>query len=185
VDHANYTALEAGLPEIRRSPQDRGQIVLIVRRPAAKEREVLAEAVLDPSEGLVGDSWRARASAKIANGEVPDRRTQLTLMNARVAALVAGDQHRWPLAGDQLYVDFDLGTANVPPGTQLAVGTALIEISDQPHRGCGKFLSRFGIDAQRFVTSPVGRELNLRGVNAIVRSGGLVRSGEEIRKLGP
>jgi MOSC domain-containing protein YiiM len=103
-------------------------------------------------------------------------------MSARVAALVAGTQDRWPLAGDQLYVDLDLSAGNSPPGTRLAVGSAVIEISDQPHRACGKFVSRFGVDAQRFVNSELGRELNLRGVNASVRVGGVVRPGDTIRK---
>jgi hypothetical protein len=176
VDHVGLPTLEAGLAEIRRAPKDSGRIELIVRRPAENEREVLAEAVLDGGDGLVGDTWRVRGDGR------PHPGTQLTLMSARVAALVAGARDRWPLAGDQLYVDLDLSAENVPPGTWLAVGAAMIEITDQPHRGCGKFVSRFGVDAQRFVNSEVGRHLNLRGVNASVRVGGVVRPGETIRK---
>jgi MOSC domain-containing protein YiiM len=168
----DLAALEAALDEIRRSPADRGTVELIVRRPAVDEREVLDEAEIDPVEGLVGD----RGSAN------PD--LQITLMNARVAALVAGDPGRRQLAGDQLYVDFDLSKANVPPGTRLAVGSAILEISDQPHTGCGKFARRFGVDALKFVNSPVGRELNLRGVNARVLAGGRVRRGDPIGASG-
>jgi MOSC domain-containing protein YiiM len=166
--HLDPAALEAGLDEIRRSPQDRGTVELIVRRPAVEEREVLEEAEIDPVEGLVGD----RGSAN------PD--LQITLMNARVAALVADDPERRQLAGDQLYVDFDLSRANVPPGTRLDVGSATLEISEQPHTGCGKFAKRFGVDALKFVNSKVGRELNLRGVNARVVAGGRVRPGDRI-----
>jgi hypothetical protein len=179
----DLAALEAGVDEIRRSPADHGRVELIVRRPAPNEREVLAEAELDTVEGLVGDSWRTRGSRATDDGSAhPDM--QITLMNARVAALVACDPERRKLAGDQLFVDFDLSAANLPPGTRLALGSAIIEITDQPHLGCGKFASRFGVDALKFVNSPLGRELNLRGVNAKVVAGGLVRPGDAIGTSG-
>src|SRR5204863_8592565 len=123
-----------------------GTVELIVCRPAPEDREVLGEARLDPDEGLVGDGWLERGSRHTENGSAhPDM--QLTMMSARVAALIAGERERWPIAGDQLYVDLDLSGANLPPGTVLEVGTATIEITDQPHTGCGKFVRRFGVDA--------------------------------------
>ena len=181
MEHARLAALEAGLPEIRRSPRQRGRVELIVRRPAENEREVLEEARLDPSDGLVGDVWRTRGSRLTEDGSAHPG-MQLTLMNARVAALVAREPHRWQLAGDQLFVDLDLSCENIPPGTRLAAGSALIEVTDQPHRGCGKFAARFGVDALRFVNSAVGRELNLRGVNARVLVAGVVRPRDAILK---
>lgn len=181
MDHVQLQVLEAGLPAIRRSPKDQGRVELVVRRPAENEREMLAEAVLDTAHGLVGDAWRTRGSSRTKTGRA-HRGRQLTLMNARVAALVAGGSDRWQLAGDQLYVDLDLSCDNLPPGTRLAVGSALIEVSEEPHRGCKKFAGRFGLDALRFVNSDVGRELNLRGINTRVVAGGIVRSGDPIRK---
>jgi MOSC domain-containing protein YiiM len=178
VDHATAEELEGLLGGIRQAPAADGTVELIVRRPAGDEREVLEEASLDPSEGLVGDTWKARG-----NGSDPD--TQLTLMNARVTAAVARDPARWPLAGDQLYVDLDLSTANLPPGTRLAIGAAVVEVTDQLHAGCAKFTQRFGSAAIRFVNSPAGRELRLRGMYARVVKGGIVRRGDPIRKLGP
>jgi MOSC domain-containing protein YiiM len=172
--HLPIAALEAGLADVRRSPADAGTVELIVCRPAEGEREVLAEATLDEDQGLVGDGWHARGTPH------PDR--QLTLMNARSAALVAGSRELWPLAGDQLYVDLDLGEASLPPGTRLAVGSAVIEVTAEPHRGCGKFSRRFGVDAMKFVNSTVGRELNLRGINAKVVRAGTVRTGDAIRR---
>jgi hypothetical protein len=146
----SLTELNAGLDDIRRSPRYRGPVRLIVARPAEGERDVLGEAVLDPVAGLVGDSWKARGSNLTADGEAhPD--LQLTLMNARAADLVAGSREHWPLAGDPLYMDLDLGYARLPPGTRLAVGTAVVQITDQPHRGCGKFSARSGVDALKFV----------------------------------
>ena len=174
--------LEAGLDEIRSAPTDHGRVELVVRRPAVDEREVLSEAVLDPDEGLVGDTWRVRPSSTSADGG-PHPDMQLNVMSARVAALVAGDLERWPLAGDQLYVDLDLSEATLPPGTRLGIGSAVIEITAQPHRGCAKFASRFGREALRFVNSAIGRELRLRGVNAKVVTGGTIRPGDVIRRV--
>jgi hypothetical protein len=184
MQHVRLEALERGLAEIRRSPTATGKVELIVRRPAEDQREVLAEAELDPVEGLVGDCWRTRGSKATKDGSA-HADLQLTLMNARVAALVARSRDRWPLAGDQLYVDIDLSAANLPPGTRLSVGSAVVEITAKPHRGCGKFTRRFGADAQRFVNSGVGRELNLRGVNARIVTGGTVCIGDTIRRLPP
>jgi MOSC domain-containing protein YiiM len=172
VPHFPLSALEQGLAAVRDSPSDHGTVELIVCRPAEGERQVLAEAELDPEQGLVGDGWQARGAPH------PDR--QLTLMNARAAALVAGPRESWAQAGDQLYVDLDLGEANLPPGTRLAVGSAVIEITTEPHRGCGKFSRRFGVDAMRWVNSAVGRELNLRGINARIVRGGTVCTGDAI-----
>jgi hypothetical protein len=175
------TALEAGTDAIRGAPADGGRVELIVRRPGVDSREVIGVATLDEREGLVGDCWRTRGSGATVDGSAnPD--TQITLMNARSAALIAGDQQRWPLAGDQLYVDFDLSAANLPPGTQLQIGSALLEVTAEPHRGCGKFARRFGVDAAKFVNSRVGRELNLRGINARIVHGGTVRTGDPIVK---
>jgi hypothetical protein len=180
--HPTSEALDAGLDDVRRSPADAGRLELIVRRPAVDEREVLAEGVLDADEGLAGDTWRLRGSSRTDDGSSHPG-MQLTLMNARAAALVAGPAERWPLAGDQLFVDFDLGRDNVPPGTLLGIGSAVVEVTDQPHLGCKKFSARFGGDALRLVNSEVGRELNLRGVNARVVVPGTVRTGDEVRKI--
>lgn len=181
MHYVELAALEDGLEEVRRSPKQAGTVELIVRRPSVEEREVLDEARLDPVEGLVGDCWSTRGSRSTEDGSAhPDM--QVTLMNARAAGLVAQTRDRWPLAGDQLYVDLDLAAANLPPGTRLEVGSAILEVTAEPHLGCGKFSRRFGLDASRLVNSDVGRELNLRGINARVVSAGTVRTGDEIRR---
>jgi MOSC domain-containing protein YiiM len=181
MDHVPLTRLEAGIAGIRAAPPDRGRVELIVRRPQVESREVITEARLDEREGLLGDCWLERGSSATADGTAhPD--AQITLMSARSALLIAGDQERWPLAGDQFYVDLDLSAANLLPGTRLEIGSALLEVTSVPHRGCGKFSKRFGVDALKFVNSAVGRELNLRGVNTRIVRGGTVRTGDEIRK---
>ena len=175
-------ALEAGLAWIREAPDREGTVELVVRRPAEGEREVLEEGLLDVHEGLVGDDWLARSSGRADDGS-PHLGTQLTLMNSRVIALIAGDRERWALAGDQLYVDVDLSLENLPPGARLAVGSAVVEVTDVPHTGCAKFTERFGSAAIRFVNSASGRALRLRGMNTRVVEPGAVRPGDSIRKL--
>ena len=174
--------LEQSLDHIREAPADGGTIELIARRPAEDEREVLVEARLDLHEGLVGDSWRARGSDRTADGG-PNPDAQLTLMNARAAAAIAGERDQWALAGDQIYVDFDLSILNLPPGSRIQIGSAVIEFSEPPHTGCSKFSARFGNDALRFVNSPIGRELRLRGANCRVVEPGTIRPGDTIWKL--
>ena len=181
VEHVALTRLEAGINSIRGAPSDGGRVELIVRRPQIDSREVITEATLDAHTGLVGDSWAERGSGATADGSAHSD-TQITLMNARSARVIAGHQERWPLAGDQFYVDLDLSAANAPPGTQLQIGSAVLEVTAVPHRGCGKFSQRFGVDAVKFVNSAVGRELNLRGVNARIVRGGTVRTGDRIDK---
>jgi MOSC domain-containing protein YiiM len=172
--------LQAGLPEILAAPATQGTVELVVRRPSEGEREVLEEGVLDVAVGLVGDDWLDRNAR---HGRPSDPATQLTLMNVRVISLVAGDRDRWPLAGDQLYVDFDLRPENLPPGTRLAVGTATVEVTDVPHTGCAKFTERFGPAAIRFVNGRSGRALRLRGMHVRVVEGGIVRAGDAVEKL--
>jgi hypothetical protein len=181
VQHLDRATLEAGLDEIRNSPKNAGRVELICRRPETEQREVLDEAVLDAGQGLLGDNWSTRGSSSTEDGS-SNPLMQLTLMNARSAVLIAGEPERRQLAGDQFFVDFDLSVVNIPPGTRLRLGEATIEITEIPHRGCGKFSSRFGVDALKFVNSGVGRELNLRGVNARIVEGGIVRVGDPIVK---
>jgi hypothetical protein len=178
--HLTRDELEAGLEEIRRSPRDGGVLELIVRRPEVDRRETLDEGELDLRDGLVGDSWNRRPSSRTADGS-PHPDMQLNVMNARVIALLAQERQRWPLAGDQLYVDLDLSADNLPPGTRLELGEALIEVTAQPHTGCDKFVERFGRDAVLFVNSPEGRRLRLRGLNARVVRPGTLRAGDLTR----
>jgi hypothetical protein len=179
-DHRPLHELRGWLDEIRAAPATKGQIVLIVRRPDVDAREVITHGELCTTNGLIGDNWNAKPTSVTG---LPEPKAQLTLINARAAAAIAGGRDRWPLGGDQLYVDFDLSAENVPPGTRLTVGAAEIEVTDEPHLGCGKFVRRFGIDAQKFVNSVDGRALNCRGINARVVSPGTVQTGDTIRKL--
>jgi MOSC domain-containing protein YiiM len=167
--------LEAGLEYIRASPKDGGTLAMIVRRPAVGEREVLEEGELDTTVGLVGDSWGQRTKVD------PD--AQLNVMNARSIEVVEPDVDRRPLAGDQLYLDIDLTDENLPAGSRLRIGDAVIEITPKPHTGCSKFAERFGAAATRFVNTGEGKRLHLRGVCAKVVEGGTIRTGDAVTKL--
>lgn len=180
--HLKAEELLAGLDHIRSSPRDEGVLELIVRRQSINEREVLEQAELDLVQGLVGDTWNRRRSTSTPDGS-PNIEMQITVINSRVAALVAQERHRWQLAGDQLYIDMDLSAANLPAGARLAVGSSVIEVTAPPHLGCQKFVARFGLEAMRFVNSPVGKELRLRGIHARVIQPGIVRTGDLARKI--
>jgi hypothetical protein len=184
VEHLSAAALEAGLDHIRRSPREAGTLELIVRRPAVDAREVLDEAELDLQVGLVGDTWGVRRSTSTPDGS-PNPDAQLTVINSRLIALVAGSPERWALAGDQLYVDLDLSWDNMPAGSLLEIGSALVEVTAKPHRGCAKFAARFGAEALRFVNTGEGAVLNLRGRNARVHMPGIVTRGDNVRLKRP
>jgi hypothetical protein len=182
VIHLTMPELTAGMETIRRSPKDLGVLKMIVRRPHEDSRETIQEAELSLTDGLVGDNWKMRGSRHMPDGS-PNPDAQITVMNARSIALVAQMEDRWPLAGDQLYVDLDLSDDNLPPGTRLAIGSAVLEVSPVPHTGCKKFSSRFGVDAMKFVNTPEGKQLHLRGINTRIVQPGTIHVGDVVRKL--
>ncbi len=182
--HPTTDELEAGLDHICQSPEDSGPLRMIVRRPDTDQREVVADGTLDVAAGLGGDNWHARGSSRTPDGG-PNPATQVTIINARLLALLAQSERRWPLAGDQLVIDIDMSTQNLPPGARVAIGSAVIEVSEEPHTGCAKFAERFGNDALRFISTPAGRRMRLRGVNTRVVQSGSIRVGDVATKLGP
>lgn len=174
--HLSTNEIEEKIAEVLESPKDNGTLEMIVRRPAENKREVIESGFLSVENGLVGDNWLTRGSSRTDNG-LGHPEMQLNLMNWRFANLIAGSRDRVQLAGDQLFVDLDLSPDNLPPGTRLSIGEAVIEITAVPHLGCKKFVERFGIDAMKFANSDFGRSHNLRGVNAkVVVSGDIYLS---------
>ncbi|HET6693019.1 MAG TPA: hypothetical protein VFG97_01830 [Pedococcus sp.] len=177
--------LLAHLDEVRASPLIDGRLDFLLSRPAEGEREVLTHAELDVSRGLVGDDWETRP-CRLTPDKSPHPDMQLNIVNARFSAFLAEDPLLRAGTGDQLHVDLDLSPDNLPPGTRLSIGDdgALVEVTAVPHRGCAKFVRRYGGDAMRIVNDPVGRALNLRGVCARVVWGGTVRLGDRVTRLG-
>ena len=182
IEYLSMSQLEEGMEHIRQAPKDHGTLKMIVRRPREDERDAIDQGELSLSDGLVGDSWKIRGSKHTPDGSA-HLYAQITIMNARCTALLAQHEERWALAGDQLYVDFDLSDDNIPPGTRLAIGSAVLEVSAEPHSGCKKFSERFGVEAMKFVNSPEGKRLHLRGINAKVIQAGTIRVGDAVRKV--
>lgn len=184
-DFAKTAELEAALPFLDAAPKDTGTLDLLVRRPAMGEREILTEGELDIAMGLVGDTWQDRPSTRTEDGS-PHPDMKLNVMSSRMVGLLADSDEQRALAGDQLYVDLDLSHDNLPAGSRLVIGDpaargAVIEVTEQPHTGCAKFIARFGVDAQKFANGREGRPRRLRGLNAVVVTAGLVRPGDAVR----
>jgi len=173
-------ALENEYADMSPSPDNLGTLEMIVVRPGVDRRVTLDDGELDVELGLVGDNWVERVGGQ---SEPSLRETQLTLMNSRIAKLLSPDRSRWPLAGDQLFVDFDLSKENLEPGQRLRIGDAEIEITEMPHLGCKKFMARFGVDALAFISTKEGKSQRMRGVYARVTKSGRIRVGDDIQKI--
>ncbi len=180
--HFTTEEIQANLAELGESPTDHGTVAMMVSRPAVDERTVIEEAHFDPTIGMFGDNWQARGSSRSADGSaLPD--AQITLMNSRMIQALTQDPSQWQWAGDQLFVDLDLSTENLPHGTRLAIGSAILEITAMPHNGCDKFTARYGHDAIRFINSKEGRAARRRGIYAKVIQAGTIRTGDTVTKI--
>ena len=175
MKHLTTAEIENGLAEVLESPKDNGTLDLIVCRPREDERKVLETGALDTENGLVGDCWLTYNDGQIE--------AQITIMNSRIIDLLAQDKERWKLAGDQLFIDMNLTDENLPAGTRLSIGSAVVEVTPEPHNGCKKFIERFGLDAMKFVNSPVGKQFHLRGIYAKVVQSGTIRQGDKVKKV--
>ena len=182
AEHLSMSELEAGLDEIKKSPADRGILKMIVCRPEVDKRKILEQGELDPESGLVGDNWKTLGSSRTNDG-FGHPEMQLNIMNSRAISLIGGSEERWKLAGDQLFIDLNLSDENLPVGSRLKIGDAIVEVTAIPHNGCKKFTERFGIDAVKFVNSPIGKELHLRGINAKVIQAGTISAGDCVKKI--
>ena len=172
--HLPLAELEASLRTLPELPKDSGRLALIVRRPADGVRETPQTVRLTPEGGVPGDSWGRSPSRKLD--------AQIAVMRRDVAELIANGQPL-TLFGDSLFVDFDISTPNLPTGSRLRVGEAVVEVTPMPHNGCAKFKGRFGQDALVFVNAKPTRHLNLRGIYWKVVEPGEVSVGAEIRVI--
>jgi len=174
--------LNLGLDHIQNSPNDDGVLEMIVIRPGENERVVLDKSLVSSKLGVHGDNWAIKCWKTLPDGS-PHPEVQIAITNSRSIGLLAQDKARWSLAGDNLYVDFNLSDENLRAGQRLAIGTAILEITTHAHNGCKKFNARFGADAVKFVNSPIGKKLHLRGIYAKVVQDGVIQVGDRIRKV--
>lgn len=181
--HLSLSKLEAGLNHIQQSPPDEGIVEAIVIRPQTGKRVSLQECELSPEQGVHGDSWVSRRNSLSLEDGRPNPKSQVSIMNSRVAGLIAQSKDRWPLAGDNLFVDLDLSKENLPIGQRLSIGSAILEVTEIPHTGCAKFAERFGTDALRLVNNKKWRQLNLRGIYRQIVQAGTIKVGDTIKKL--
>jgi hypothetical protein len=181
--HLTIDELNTGLPEILASPQDQGTLCAVVIRPAKGERRDLPSCGISLALGTHGDRWAKDCWKSTADGK-PHPDVQICIMNARCIQLIAQERANWPAAGDNLFIDMDLSPGNMPPGTRLGIGSAVIEITDVPHNGCSAFTRRYGRDAGVFVNTGEGRRLRLRGIYGRVVKDGVVTVGDKVVKLG-
>ena len=182
VKHLTLDELNYGLSEILQSPKDVGFLRAIVVRPETDERVSLDECEISPELGVHGDNWAKGCWLSLPDGR-PHPDVQVAIMNVRTIAVIAQQQERWQLAGDNLYVDLDLSVDNLKTGQRLAVGSAVLEITEKAHNGCKKFAQRYGTDAVKFVNSAAGKKLHLRGIYAKIVQAGVIHVEDEIEKL--
>ena len=169
--HLPLGELEQKLGTLPAAPRDAGRVALLVRRRPDKVRETPTRIDLGPDTGVPGDAW--------GRGQKPDRAAQVTVMEIDVAEMIANGQ---PLTvfGDNLFLALDLSVENLPTGTRLRLGRALLEVTAKPHNGCRKFAARFGHDALRLVSNPELRRRNLRGIYMCVVEAGEVAVGDAV-----
>ena len=180
--HLSRDELHAGLPHILASPGDAGVLEAIVIRSAVNQRGAPQSCDISLAGGLQGDHW-GRGCWKTTEDGRPHPDVQICMMNARCIDLIAQGRDNWAPAGDNLFIDMDLTPGNLPPGTRLAIGTAIIEVTDTPHNGCAKFIQRYGRDACVFVNTGDGDRYRLRGIYARVVQDGRISIGDQVRKV--
>jgi hypothetical protein len=168
-----YRELAQALPALK-TAKDKGAVVMLMARGEGGRREILRQAALEVDAGMPGDAWNRRAGRK------PDM--SIAVMQSDVAELIANGQPI-ELAGDNLYLALDLSTTNLPAGSRVRAGSAILEVTPYPHDGCKKFRARFGDDAVRFTSEPALRHLNLRGIYMRVIEAGIVRSGDFVEVI--
>ena len=180
--HLTTEQIQAGMPNINQSPSDNGTLELIVIRPESDTRRVLGQVQLSQEGGVHGDRWAKESWKKLPDGR-PHPDVQVALTNARLVDLLSQTKDQWSWAGDNLFVDLDLSAENLPPGAKLSIGDTILEVTAEPHNGCKKYAQRFGKDAIRFINSPEGKKLHLRGIYARVVQAGTIRVGDAISKI--
>ena len=174
--------LMAALPDILAAPKDNAPVHGLCLRPARGERAFPKRISMTRAGGIPGERWATEPWLRRADGS-PDPRIQVSILPLRVMDLVWRDREGTPHPGDPIVVDMDLSLANLPSGSLIAAGTAVLRVSDEFNAACAKWKLRYGADARAFIEAPGHAELRLRGVLCSVETDGEVAVGECLRVL--
>lgn len=159
-----------------KSPKDRGSVEGLIVRPdgsEAGERRRVESVEVVPESGVKGDRWAESPYAMAGN--------EVSVINVHLLRAIAdSDPARMARSGDNLHVDLDLSEENLPVGTRLLVGGAVLEVSEVEHHPCGLFIERYGKVATKRVSRANRLGLRGRGILCHVREGGEIRSGDAI-----
>jgi hypothetical protein len=174
--------LAAALPAILAAPRDAGVTRLLCSRPKPNHRTFPQTLTFTRASGVAGDFESSRPWLTLPDGS-PDPRNQVSIMSWQVLDLVWRDRDRVAHPGDNIAVDMNLTAHNLPVGTLLAAGTAILRVSDEPNDGCVKWKVRSGRAAYDWSTRDDHLPLRLRGVYCSVEQDGEMHLGDTLRRL--
>lgn len=170
--------LDAALPFVLAAPRDDAPIALLCTRPALGQRAFPASIRLTKAEGIPGERWLTQSWLRLPDGR-PDPRNQVSLLPSRVMDIAWQNRDTAPHPGDPIVADLDMTEANLPVGTLIGVGSAVLRVSDVPNLGCVKWKVRYGSDALAWVAADPA--LRLRGVLCSVEQDGEVTLNDRLQ----
>lgn len=175
--------LDRAWPDIMAAPKDGAAIEMLCLRPAMGERRFVDEIHVTREEGIPGERWLTQPWMRLPGGQ-PDPAIQVSFLQRRVLDLVWRDREGTPHPGDTFVVDMDLSEANLPAGSLLQVGSAVLEVSTVFNNACAKWKKRYGDDALDWVRAYENKEFRPRGVLAKVHRDGVFRAGDRLTRIG-
>ena len=182
VNHVSFAECEQALDHINRAPLDEAEIDCLCARPDFGTRAFPDKLILTVDHGILGERWTHSPWLTLPNGD-PDPRIQVSILSKRVMDLCWRDRERVIHPGDPFVVDMNLGEANMPVGTRLAIGTAIVEVSDKFNTACVKWRDRYGQDSLHWMNLARNRPYRLRGILCRIVQDGEVKLGDRLAKL--
>lgn len=180
--HPTRAECDAALTHILDAPKVSAPIDMLCFRPDYGVRSFPDRIQVSVARGIEGERWLRDPWLKLPDGR-PDPRIQISVLPKRVADLCWRNRDVSPHPGDTLIADLDMTSANMPVGTRLQVGSAVIEVSDVFNNGCAKWYAQYGADSVKWINHRPHRPLRLRGILCRVVVDGEIRKSDLIEKL--
>jgi hypothetical protein len=180
MTHVTTATLTAALPHVLAAPKTDAPIAMLCYRPDFGQRTFPDSLTLTKAMGIPGERWLKHPWLRLADG-TPDPRIQVSLLPTRVLELVWQDRETTPHPGDPIVADLDMTDANMPPGTLIQAGTAILRVSDEWNNGCVKWKARYGADAAAWITAQP--QLRLRGLLCSVEQDGVLHVTDRLHIL--